>query len=145
MPRRKELVDVIRGLTSSFDSRNNDVQGYWALGVLYYFAKTNHICLFKFDLLNQTIQPSISYFQQITSTYHSNLQRLINAKNINSQWLKSVSITIEFDNYSKQHNHIKYPVGDPYVIIGKIIDDRGKIFESTIYGKCQSHDPTKEQ
>lgn len=145
MPSHKELIDVIRGITSSFNSRNNDFQGYWALGILYQFAKVNHIYSLTFDLLNQVIQPDTARFQPIASKYHSKLYRLLNAKNINFQCLQSTTITIEFGQYFKCHDHIKYPIGDPYVIIGKIIDDRGKIFESTIYGKCRLHDPTKEQ
>lgn len=145
MPSHKELIDVIRGITSSFNSRNNDFQGYWALGILYQFAKTNHIYSLTFDLLNQVIQPDAVCFQPIVSEYHSKLYRLLNAKDINFQCLQSTTITIEFGQYFKCHDHIKYPLGDPYVIIGKITDNRGKIFESTIYGKCRLHDPTKEQ
>lgn len=145
MSKHKELIDVIRGITSSFNSRNNDFQGYWALGILYQFAKTNHIFSLKFDLLNQVVKPDTAYFQPIVSKYNPKLYRLLNAKDINSQCLKSAIITIDFDHYTKHHDHIKYPVGAPYIMIGKLIDNRGKLFKSTTYGKCQPHDPTKEQ
>ena len=51
MSKHKDLIDVIRGITSSFNSRNNDFQRYWTLGILYQFAKINQINSFKFDLI----------------------------------------------------------------------------------------------
>ena len=64
---------------------------------------------------------------------------------MNLNCLHSAIITIDFGLYTTHHKKIKYPIGDPYVIIGRLIDDRGKIFESITYGKCRSHNPTQEQ
>ena len=145
MGHHKELIDVILGILNSFNSRNNDLQGYWALGVLYRFAKYNNVQSLKFDLLNQIIEPEEANFYQIISEYHSKLDRLLNKKKMNLNCLQSAIITIDFGLYTKHHKKIKYPIGGPYVITGRLIDDRGKIFESIIYGKCRSRNPTQEQ
>ena len=35
MPRRRELKDLAAGIALKFISRNNDLRGYWALGILF--------------------------------------------------------------------------------------------------------------
>lgn len=39
MPRRSELNGVASDIVRSFVSRNNDLRGYWALGMLCVYAK----------------------------------------------------------------------------------------------------------
>lgn len=145
MARRRELLDIARGISSSFNSRNNDFQGYWALGVLYKFASTNNINSLEFNILNNTVPPNIEYFSQITSRYNDLLYHLLKVKNIDCDWVKSASIKIDFNQYDEIYpEQIFYPVGDPYIITMILIDDRNKIFESARYGKCKYHDPNQE-
>lgn len=73
MGHHKELIDVILGIVNSFNSRNNDLQGYWALGVLYRFAKYNNVQSLKFDLLNQIIEPEEANFYQINCNHRFSL------------------------------------------------------------------------
>lgn len=145
MARRRELLDIARGISSSFNGRNNDFQGYWALGFLYQFAITNNINSLVFNILNDADSCNVEYFSQITSRYHDLLYHLLKVKNMNYDWVKSASIKIDFNQSDKvNHDQIFYPVGDPYIITMKLIDDRGKIFESKLYGKCKYHGPNQE-
>lgn len=145
MARRRELLDIARGISSSFNSRNNDFQGYCALGVLYKFASINNINSLEFNILNNTVPPNIEYFSQIISRYNDLLYHLLKVKNIDCDWVKSASIKIDFNQDSEvHHKKIFYPFGDPYIVTVKLIDDRGKIFKSNMYGKCRYHDPNKE-
>lgn len=145
MARRRELLDIARGISSSFNSRNNDLQGYWALGVLYKFAGINNINSLEFNILNNTVSSNTEYFSQISSRYHDLLYHLLKVKSIHCDWVKFATIKIDFNQYNKAHHEqIFYPIGDPYIITMTLIDDRGKIFEVASYGKCKYHDPNQE-
>ena len=49
---RKDLKGIAGGIASSFISRNNDINGYWALGILYKRATEKKLINLKFDILN---------------------------------------------------------------------------------------------
>ncbi|WP_392552951.1 hypothetical protein RHO14_03535 [Orbus wheelerorum] len=145
MARRREFFDIAHGISSSFNSRNNDLQGYWAIGILYKYLSTNNITSIVFDILNNTSTLNTEKFPQIISRYSALLYYLLGVKNINYNWVKSATIKIDFNQYNKTyHDQIFYPIGDPYTITMTLIDDRGKIFEANSYGKCRYHDPNKE-
>lgn len=80
MARRRELLDIARGISSSFNSRNNDYKGYWTLGVLYKFVSTNNIESLEFDILNSVTPSSTEDFYQVISRYNALLRRLLKIK-----------------------------------------------------------------
>jgi hypothetical protein len=43
MARRKELIGIANGILGSFKSRNNELDGYWSIGVLENFISAQNI------------------------------------------------------------------------------------------------------
>ena len=55
MPRRRELKGVAYGMAGKFVSRNTDLDGYWAIGVMYRSANDNGTDRFVLNLLTGRI------------------------------------------------------------------------------------------
>ena len=53
VPKRK-IRDLLAGTLSSFISRNNDMWGYWGIGVLCRETLKNHVFDVQLDILQQT-------------------------------------------------------------------------------------------
>ena len=58
MSGRNKLRGVAHAVLGSFISRNNDIDGYWALGLLRSFADTAGVAELRFDLVTGTAEPS---------------------------------------------------------------------------------------
>jgi hypothetical protein len=52
MSPRKNIKGVALGLLGTFVSRNNDIDGYWDIGVLRLYSEKHHLSTLTFDLLN---------------------------------------------------------------------------------------------
>ena len=55
MARRKEIKGIIDGLISSFISRNNDLNGYWAMGKLCGFLIQSNSRVLTLELMKNGI------------------------------------------------------------------------------------------
>lgn len=145
MARRKELLDITHGISGSFNSRNNDFNGYWALGVLYKLTNEINRDQLELDLLKCRSNPDLAIVQPVIRQYHSFLSKLLTIRKINNQWIKQAIIIICFNQYHTTHHKetISLP-GDPYISICKIRDDMEKTYQSIYYGKCWLHDPKRE-
>ena len=58
MPAKKRLTNIANGLCGSFISRNNDLDGYWAIGKLRSLADQHGQSTVVLDLLTSSAQPS---------------------------------------------------------------------------------------
>ena len=69
MPTRKDLKGISAGIAYSFSSRNNDIDGYWAMGILYKVASEAGTKKFKLNLLSGESDPSFKYSRKVASPY----------------------------------------------------------------------------
>lgn len=61
MIRRKQLKNLAYGIAGRFTSRNNDLNGYWALGILYSAAEDAGTNRVRLDIISQTATPTFQY------------------------------------------------------------------------------------
>jgi len=80
-------------------SRNNDVDGYWAIGKLYLLAKTCNSRKIRIDLLAKQISPPRPELQRMLDHYHSRFQALLLAVKIPSGWIHHCEIELEFGSF----------------------------------------------
>ncbi len=112
MARRKEIVGVAHGVISSFNSRNNDVGGYWAIGQLKSFAATNGLDSITFNLL--PIEPAfnIALITEVTNNYSAKLSALLISQHIPADWVLNAAITIQFSGATPSPSEIfRYALG----------------------------------
>ncbi len=77
MPCKKTLKNIAGGLSGSFVSRNNDSDGYWAIGKLYSLALSKGL-----NTLRIPIKPAVEggrepLIEFVSGQYGSMLERLL--------------------------------------------------------------------
>ena len=145
MPRRKELNGVAAGLASSFSSRNNDADGYWALGVLYKLVNEAEANKITIDLMSSKSCPNFKHIKEIASPYYNYLIDQLMKKKFKTQQITSALIEIQFNVApSAQQIMFKSTWGEPYICRVILTDDLNKQHIKESRGWCGQHDPKKE-
>lgn len=145
MPRRNELKNIANGIVSSFNSRNNDVSGYWGIGKLCRAATENGTSFVMIDLLNTRISLNTNEFGAQINRYREMLQRLTSKGSIPASWITKAIIVTSFNQEFDKHYHFfRSALGQPYICTITITDDLGKEYVVTAGGNCLPHDPSRE-
>ena len=145
MARRKELGSIASGIIGSFNSRNNDIDGYWAIGKLYKLVVQLERKVISIDLKSKIITPSSSEFNYMITFYHNMLTRLLVKHDIPSEWVISVKISAEFEaEFDSNHHYWRSALGKPCNLKCDILDDNGRHHIAYAYNNCRPHDPSRE-
>ena len=146
MAKRRELKNIACGIISSFNSRNNDVDGYWGIGKLYKFSISKSTDTVMMDLLNKTTSPQTGEFDLLLSHYYDMLLNQVSSRRLTMDWIVKATITVSFDQeYQKIHHYWGSAIGKPCICKCEIIDDNGRIHSGVIGNNCRPHDPKREQ
>jgi hypothetical protein len=145
MASRKQFLGFARGLTSRFVSRNNDVGGYWGVGVL---AKRLHAArrdFIEFDLLSgpgTRNDDSAAWLRNRMSTTETP-----------AHWLRDATLRVEYIPRASDDSEHLWPVwlakprGVPMfrvVATATLVDDHGRSREASSVTWCWDHDPWRE-
>jgi len=142
---RKELKNIAGGIIGSFNSRNNDVDGYWGIGKLYSFAMSKDTDTVTLDLTNETISPKTTEFDSLIKFYRNMLISQLKAKHIPYDYLAKVEITVSFaQQYQEKYHWWRSAVGKPCICTCEITDDRGGKRCVTRGNNCRPHDSSIE-
>ncbi|MFZ6722677.1 hypothetical protein [Undibacterium sp. Ji49W] len=145
MSRRKQLKSIAAGIADSFNSRNNDLEGYWAIGKLCRFANEQSISLVTLDLLNIVCTPESTAFNAVMYDYKVKLHALMHRQNIPATWLMEGKIEINFQpEYIAGLHYFRSGLGNPYTVTAKFMTDLRKQYIIRTGGNCRSHDPLRE-
>ncbi|WP_145500018.1 hypothetical protein [Yersinia bercovieri] len=145
MARRKELVGVAQGLINSFNSRNNDFEGYWAIGQLKSFATRKGLETMTFNLLSAESVADESLISKVTNNYYAKLYALLKSQCLPTNWVMNATITIQFNGVTPLQSEVfRYSLGEFYCCSCEVIDDSGKSHTANAYGFCLPHSPYKE-
>lgn len=145
MPKRKELKDVAAGIAASFVSRNNDINGYWGMGILYKNAdevKTNNVQL---DLCSLKSKPRAINASSAIRQYHDFLVKQLQSRGYEKENVKKAIIELEFQQPpTEQEKLLKNIWGDPFLCKVIITDDLDKEHIFKTRSCCWKHDPKRE-
>ncbi|PVB17636.1 hypothetical protein D2E42_05180 [Mycobacteroides abscessus] len=129
MPRRRELRDVCQGVATSFGSRNNDIAGWWGIGVL---CRQPGLPGIDLDLRADV------HDVPLARRYGEQLDRQLSARRIPPEWVAGAALSLRF-------------VPDPrdsvmwqYTVTVRIRDDRDRVWSGRDTGRCWAHDPARE-
>ncbi len=92
MANRKELGSIASGIAGSFNSRNNDVDGYWGIGKLYKFVDDKPNKVVFIELLGKSISPHTHELDSLLAFYHEKLLGYLKRRGIPKEWVKSATI-----------------------------------------------------
>lgn len=145
MPRRKELKGIAFGIASSFSSRNNDVDGYWALGVLYKLAAEAGSYCFSLNLKDGESAPAFLFSRRIADPYCAFLGEQLEKKGFAWGHVASAIIAVDFNvSPTKKQIMFKSTWGEPFVCRVHLTDDLNRVWSSEFRGWCGIHDPVRE-
>lgn len=145
MPRRKELKGIAFGIASSFSSRNNDVDGYWALGLLYKLAAEAGSSCFSLNMKSGQSTPAFRFSRRIMEPYATFLGDQLKKKGFEWCHVESAIIVLDFNvSPTKRQVMFKSTWGEPFACRVHLTDDLNRVWSSEIRGWCGIHDPLKE-
>lgn len=154
MRRRAELKCIGSGVLHSFLSRNNDLEGYWALGKLFLYAKYAGETSVSLDLFNghvsSTLQRSCSLYQAtnfdvLTTRYGGMLLRLLSKRGVPLEWLAKAVIKIDFERADIVPGYLPPGIhASPLVCSLLLTDDLSHSHVLSITGWCWPHNPAME-
>src|SRR5829696_8128411 len=136
------LKGIACGLLGTFVSRNNDINGYWGLGVLRLHAERMQASELTIDLLKEDLVPDFrSPVATTKQIYRQVLTNVLAKSHIDTARLKKVEINLRFANFEEFPNAIRDTRGEPYLCTVSITGKNGSIYEARKLGCCAPHDP----
>lgn len=144
MPRRKEIKGILNGFSSSFVSRNNDVEGYWGLGKFYKFAASQNTNKIVIDILSNHIVPPEPSFRPYIKVYAKSILDDFSSRGLPHDWLVKATITIIFNQDDQADEAVVGHLGEPFIGTIDFEDDLNRLWSKSIRGRCRKHDPLQE-
>jgi len=144
MGKRKQLKNLAYGIAGRFSSRNNDVDGFWALGLLYATAAaagTKTICL---DVMTQKANPSFKHSGRLLSEYKRYMDEQLEMLGLSGH-VYAATIEIEFDVDPSLVVARRDTWGEPYLAQVKLTDDLAQVRSAFVHGWCSKHNPELER
>jgi hypothetical protein len=127
----------------SFVSRNNDVDGYWALGLLRAEADMAASSEMRLHLLRGSVSPESEVGLQVARLYEQFLLRQSEVRRIARARITDATIVLTFGcDESGMTPYTTY--GEPFRCVVVVENDRGRKFQRTIVARCSPHDPRRE-
>ncbi len=89
-------MDIAGAIAGSFVSRNNDVDGYWSLGLLRSYADSKHLRSLRFDIVSGTAEPEGRLLVRVAESYRQVLARQLTTRRITPRTLARAEIALTF-------------------------------------------------
>ena len=136
---RNRLRSVIIGTVTSFMSRNNDMWGYWGIGVLCSKALKLNISQMSINILDQNTQPMCAHDPINLQRIYRRFKKRLDSLNIPIQSLQKALMTLRFSPKESVSKH-----GYSAHCFGIIVDDRGveHVHREEVF--CFPHNPQNE-
>lgn len=139
MTQRNSLQDLAQGILGKFLSRNNSIQGYWALGLLFSQALEQNTCELTLNLLQPERHSSSA--QECAQMFHDYMIEQLYLRGFEPEPLKEAVVILTF-KYSEPAPTMGR--GDPFQAIVRLTHHSGNVFQVSGFGNCEPHDPQGE-
>lgn len=147
MGTRRHFKGIIRSLHDKFLARNNDLDGYWSLGVLYKdSALAGESSEVTINLLQCTSLPELSYIGDICRPFNKFICEQLDHYGLSLKLINVIEIKISF-NVSKitKEQTMSSAWGEIFKVKVELIDDLNKKYTCESQGWCWRNNPDKEQ
>jgi hypothetical protein len=136
MARRRELKGIAGGIAMHCASRNNDISGYWALGIIYKIATGHGVPIISIDIASaKNLCAELAEFRRLfRERYHFSSLRLY-------QFISNIVVDFKFEPYSVSEHRGQTARATCTV---HIIDDLGKARSASAVTFCRAHAPRLE-
>ncbi len=145
MAQRKALKNVAGGLVGSFVSRNNDTNGYWALGLLYSLVNTVGTKRIRITLRPSPDLDPDPLLADVASRYSAMLERLLRASGVATESVSEARTDVHFDIADPTPSLLSgFSRGQPVSCEASLIDNNGKAHSQECITICAPHDANRE-
>lgn len=142
--RRGVLANIAGGIASSFASRNNDYDGYWALGQLRSLAEQRSVSELRIPFVPRTATRS-PLLDGVAARYAGMLARLLERAGSRAEAVVEAHIVVQFavpENAALLH--VRRTWGKPFACEVELRTAWGSTARATATGWCAAHDPANE-
>ena len=135
MKPRSRLKHAAAGILGSLISRNNDVNGYWAPGVLYRDASAPPHMM-ELDMLTVSSQPASDGGKLVAACYAAFLRDALEKQAFGWHELTQATIKFQF-NAEVSDPYFNYPgAGDPFICTVTLHTSQGLIATVSARARC---------
>ena len=139
MSRRKHLVGVAEGTVTSFVSRNNELDGYWAIGML---CRSVGVGELELEILPAS---ESSRLGDIAGRARDRLRRHLVALGLPTSTVSGARIRLSFERGLPRPPRISDAADVHYRCCAILVDALGREHRAEAAGWCWPHDPTRER
>lgn len=136
---RKKLRHVAAGLLASFISRNNDLAGYWAPGLLYRECGAD-LCV-RLNLLAPGAAPSPRIATAAARQYAEFLRRALIRHGLQLEQLAHAEIELRFDADIALNDVGRGWIGEPFVCTVTLTAQDGRAARAQGIRRCARYEP----
>jgi hypothetical protein len=153
MGRRRELTDVAVGLAGRFAGRYNDVDGYWAVGLLCLEIGDAEDDTVVIDLVPPEENVASRLQTHLQTEFRAELSRHLSVRSMSQDWVVAARISTHFYDRHSNDASPHWPVwadnlrGVPtyrFTVTVSFASELGREFAGSASGWCWSHDETRE-
>jgi hypothetical protein len=146
MPAKKRLTNIANGLCGSFISRNNDLDGYWAIGKLRSLADQHGQTTVVLDLLTSSTQPSSAQCSDVFERYCRLLAMLAECSRIPLTDITVARVALDFAPPPwPRASYYKLQWGDQFTVTVTIEANGRAVGIAQDAGYCRPHDVAKKE
>jgi len=141
------LNNVSYSLVDAFVIRQNDIDGYWALGIICKDTVEQGMDTVDFDVLDLKSSPSFWYSKRLLYPLRKRLYDAFDKKGLKYEDIVSVTIRVEFIRVAPSEKNLKSIDLSrilPTICTAKILTNQGVERNSSLEFLCRPHDPAKE-
>lgn len=132
MARRIELQGIVHDVLAAFISRNNDLNGYWALGQLRIWMEDEGAGTLDMPLVGEGLAVINSKTFPISQRFAAMLQVRMKSQNLPSEWVQDARFTVELAAFDRLNCSLR------------VVSDLGRSFEFSRIQLVRRHDPRRE-
>jgi len=146
MPAKKRLTNIANGLCGSFISRNNDLNGYWAIGKLRSLADQHRQTTVVLDLLTSSAQPSSAQCSDVFERYCRLLATLAERSRIPFADITVARIVLDFAPPPwPRASYYKLQWGDQFTVTVTIEANGRAVGIAREAGYCRPHHRARKE
>ena len=125
MAKRAELWQIARGVLTSFASRNNDICGYWGIGVLARLVQDERRVFFELQLQPAGFGQSSPVLSAVATRYSALLVRNLAKAHVPSTWLTAAKLSFSYPAIGVAPQFARTAlIEQPYECLLEIADER---------------------
>lgn len=142
---RRRLKTIASNIAGNFISRNNDVDGYWALGLLYETASKSPDNKITIDILSGHSVPDYQYSDYISCKYRDIFFKQAKNNHIDLKHTCEFKIELTFNvNPTAKQVMFRATWGEPFICKVIFVDDLNNERSYAIRSWCGIHNPNRE-